>query len=943
MEPERWRRIEEVFLEAAELPAAEAFAFLDRACGDDVELRQEVQALLRSDLEAHQGLSAAVETAAARVQSAFNSTSSAYIGQHVGPYQVVREIGRGGMGAVYQAVRADDQYLRSVAIKFIAHGMDTPESLARFRTERQILANLQHPNIAALLDGGTTEDGRPYIVMEYIEGERLLDYCRQRNLSIPDRLELFRALCGGVHHAHQMLVIHRDIKPANVLVTADGIPKLLDFGIAKLLAPELVPGGGDEDTETCLRRLTPQYASPEQIRGETLTTASDVYSLGVLLYEMLTFESPYSITGWTTHEIERAVLNSEPRRLSVSAQNDVRLRRQLSGDLDNIVAMALRKEPHRRYASAQQLSDEITRYLRGLPVSAREDTLFYLASKLVRRNKAAAAAFALLAISVAGGWTATIRQARRSEARFQEVRKLANAVLFDFHTRIQGLPGSTPVREHLLRTALEYLNNLSRDAAGDLSLQWELSQAYEHVGDAQGDPSGPSLGQFGEALSSYQKALTLVERIAKRRRDWEVFSCMSWLHYKSGDLQLRTVGPHVAVESYSQGLKVAANATRALKDDRSDNLLLNGYQRMARVRLHLGENDAALENATLAAEAADRAAKQRRGPGAKANLARSRLLLGNILSVKGDLAGARKHYEHAVALLEQVVRAEPQSTDYLQSLEEAYRRSGELQGNHSYFHFGNPDLAESHLRKALEIAEDLVKRDPRDAQAQGELSKVLRQLGAVLRTREPNEAVQLYNRAKEILESLMREASGDLNYRRDLANTHLGLSYALHGMKKTKAAIQEIEAALAMQRELSGRIRAHRAVHEDMFDALLALSAFQLDSRDFTRARASLDEALSTAQFLHAQSKGSLYPERCLALASQKFGDYHALLASGGLMGDRAGHLASAEQWYERAVEIWSKWRRQDVAMPYSLDREREVAMALARLKRAVPVSAARR
>jgi serine/threonine protein kinase len=607
MEPERWQRIEEVFLEAAELPAAEAFAFLDRACAGDAELRQEVQALLQSDLDAHQGLSAAVESAAARIQAVLNSSSSSYIGWHVGPYQLVREIGRGGMGAVYQAVRADDQFLRSVAIKFIAHGADTPESLARFRTERQILANLQHPNIAALLDGGTTEDGRPYIVMEYIEGERLLDYCRKRNLSIPGRLELFRALCGAVHHAHQMLVIHRDIKPANVLVTADGIPKLLDFGIAKLLAPELVPGGG-EDTETLLRRLTPQYASPEQIRGEPLTTASDVYSLGVLLYEMLTFESPYSITGWSTHEIERAVLNSEPRRLSIAARADGRLRRQLSGDLDNIVGMALRKEPHRRYASAQQLSDEITRYLRGLPVSAREDTLFYLASMLVRRNKVAAAAFALLAISVAGGWTATIRQARRTEARFQEVRKLANAILFDFHGQIQGLPGSTPVREHLLRTALEYLNNLSRDAAGDLSLQWELSQAYEHVGDAQGDPSGPSLGQFSEALSSYKKALALVERIAKRRRDWEVLSCMSWLHYKSGDLKLRTLGPSDAVESYSQGLKVALTASRTLKDDRSYNLLLNGYQRMGGARLHLRENDAASENARLAAEAADRAA-----------------------------------------------------------------------------------------------------------------------------------------------------------------------------------------------------------------------------------------------------------------------------------------------------------------------------------------------
>jgi serine/threonine protein kinase len=343
MNKERWRQIEAVFAEAVELPADDSRAYLDRVCEGDEDLRREVDMLLESDRKAQGQIGSAVGVAAASFAVQMQRDYSAsQIGQRIGPYEIVREIGRGGMGSVYQAVRIDDQYIRSVAIKFIAQGMDTADALARFRTERQILATLQHPNIAGLLDGGTTTDGRPYIVMEYIEGEPLLDYCRKRSLSVNERLELFCSLCSGVHHAHQMLVIHRDIKPGNVLVTAGGIPKLLDFGIAKLLTPELADTG-IETTKTVLRRMTPQYASPEQIRGEGLTTATDIYSLGVLLYEMLTYNSPYRTTGQPSQDVEKLVCESEPARLSTAVRTDARLRRQLSGDLENIVGMGLGK------------------------------------------------------------------------------------------------------------------------------------------------------------------------------------------------------------------------------------------------------------------------------------------------------------------------------------------------------------------------------------------------------------------------------------------------------------------------------------------------------------------------------------------------------------------------------------------------------------------------
>ena len=590
MDPGRWRRIRDIFLEALELPSGERRSFVATTCAGDEELRREVEAMLESDGEDEHTIGAVVKEVAAGFAAENDERESiANIGRRIGPYQLIRQIGRGGMGAVYQAIRADDQYLRAVAIKLIAHGSKAPDDLARFRIERQILATMQHPNIAALLDGGSTEDGQPYIVMEYIEGEPLVDYARRKELSINDRLKLFRQLCSAVQHAHQMLVIHRDIKPSNVMVTEEGVPKLLDFGIAKLLLPELVPGHHTA-TLTMMRRMTPQYASPEQIRGEALTTATDIYSLGVLLYELLTFENPYRFTGRTPHDIERAIRETDPIKLSYAVKDNPRVRRQLAGDLENIVSMALRKEPARRYASVQQLSDDVQRHLDGMPCLGSRGYAVLRCGQTGKRNKLASLAFALLILSVAAGWTATVQQAHRAEARFAQVRKLANSLLFDLHRAIQKLPGSTPVREQLVTTGLEYLNALSKDAAGDDSLQWELSQAYELVGDVQGDPAGANLGQFRPALASYRKAMSLVEEIAKRRRDYEVLGCLTWLHLKAGDLEARTENQETAPKSYRRGLEFAQEIDTQLHDRHARTLLEPGLSASGYVADELGKS-----------------------------------------------------------------------------------------------------------------------------------------------------------------------------------------------------------------------------------------------------------------------------------------------------------------------------------------------------------------
>jgi serine/threonine protein kinase len=416
MTPDQWRQIEVIFHAAVDRAPDERAAFLDHAGAGDPELRQEVESLL-----AQEGLgtrlAAAVSDAA---KSLATATSEDRVGQRIGPYRVTGIVGQGGMGAVYQAVRDDDQYRKQVAIKLVKRGLDTEFILSRFRHERQILASLEHPHIARLLDGGTTDDGLPYLVMEYIEGRPITDYGSANKLSLTERLKLFRLVCSAVQYAHQNLVVHRDLKPSNILVTPDGTPKLLDFGIAKLLNPDTSPEGMSQ-TQTALMMLTPDYASPEQVRGEPVTTATDVYSLGVVLYELLTGQRPHHFKSYSPVEIERVITQSEPERPSVavsgireqgSGVRDTtddgrrtrdRLARQLRGDLDNIVLMALRKEPERRYSSVEQLSEDIRRHLDGRPVIARKDTVGYRAGKFIQRHKLGLAAVALVILSLVGG------------------------------------------------------------------------------------------------------------------------------------------------------------------------------------------------------------------------------------------------------------------------------------------------------------------------------------------------------------------------------------------------------------------------------------------------------------------------------------------------------------------------------------------------------------
>src|SRR6476469_7190420 len=403
MTPERWQQVEEIFQAAVDLAPAERDRYVAQACAADLGLRRDVETLLLQ----HDSASGLLEhpvygsTELSAIESfVYDDDEDPMIGRRLGAYRIEREIGRGGMGAVYEAIRVDREFKIRVAIKLVKRGMDTDFILRRFRKERQILAALDHPFIARLLDGGTTDDGLPYFVMEFIEGQPLYRYCDAHNLTIVERLKLFIGVCDAVHYAHQKQVIHRDIKPSNVLVTSEGVPKLLDFGIAKLLNPELAGEITHDPTATAMRLMTPEYASPEQGQGAPTTPSTDVYSLGVLLYELLTGHRPYRLVNRAPHEIARVICEESPAPPSIiiTRVDDLlpnlysrdeattlkqvyatrsttleTLRRTLSGDLDSMVMQALRKEPEWRYQTAADLRDDITRFLEGRPVSDLPD------------------------------------------------------------------------------------------------------------------------------------------------------------------------------------------------------------------------------------------------------------------------------------------------------------------------------------------------------------------------------------------------------------------------------------------------------------------------------------------------------------------------------------------------------------------------------------------
>ena len=508
MNAEKWQKIKEIFNEAIEMDTVNRISFVDSASNEDEEIRSEVKKLLAEDIKDETLFDPFVAPITV-------VTTTNPLGKTIGKYRILKEIGEGGMGSVYLAER--DDLGNKVALKIVKKGMDTTDLLRRFQTEQKILANLEHPNIAHLLDNGTTDDGLPYYVMEYVEGETLLKFAVENQLSTKERLEIFRKICSAIQFAHNRLVVHRDLKPSNILITNDLEPKLLDFGIAKVLTPEKSEIKG---TATLMGMMTPNYASPEQLRGETVTTASDIYSLGVILYELMTGTIPFNMKQYTLIEMMEVVSNTEPQTPS-NVINQVapntNIISQLKGDLDNIILKALKKEPDRRYLSAEQFSEDIRRHLEGLPVKARPDTFGYRTSKFIKRNKLGVTAASLILLSLIGGiigttYQATIaqQQRNRAEKRFEDLRQLSKNLIFKYNDAISNLPGATSTRAMFVQEATQFLDSLANEQTNDSKLQIELANAYLKVGDLQSEISSFSPKQ---TLETYQKSLNIAEKL----------------------------------------------------------------------------------------------------------------------------------------------------------------------------------------------------------------------------------------------------------------------------------------------------------------------------------------------------------------------------------------------------------------------------------------------
>jgi non-specific serine/threonine protein kinase/serine/threonine-protein kinase len=523
-----------------------------------------------------------------------------HIGARIGAYRITDVLGTGGMGDVFRAVRDDAQYEAAVAIKLMRAEVRTQHNEQRFRNERQILAQLDHRNIARLLDGGTTSDGAPYVVMELVEGQAIDGWCEARELRIRDRVQLFLQVCAAVSYAHQHLVVHRDLKPHNILVTADGSVKLLDFGIAKLIEPSATAAESSDATKTQLRAMTLEYASPEQVSGGLVTTVSDVYSLGVVLYRLLTGQSPYSQATDDVSRVAAILSDTSPTRPSQAGELH---RRDIDAELDDILLMALRKEPEKRYASVDALAADLRSYLSGLPVLASKDSWRYRLGKFTRRHRYRIAAAGVVLASLIVGVSLAVREARIATAErevaqhhFDSVRKLANTLLGGIHDEIAKVPGATKAREVLLKTSLEYLDTLANEARSDADLQHELALAYVKVGDIQGSELGPNTGDTKGALESYAKAAALLEAALQANPgDGRIQTLLAKTHLERGRVILVTSGGKEAQPVLYEARRLAEAARSGWIDDR-DELRTKGnlYGGIAELEAMLGNHDATL-------------------------------------------------------------------------------------------------------------------------------------------------------------------------------------------------------------------------------------------------------------------------------------------------------------------------------------------------------------
>lgn len=722
------------FEEAVDLPAASRAAFLDQHCADPA-VRAEVLSLLDYDGDPPEaaGRLAPEQVVKDAVGAVLGPNPHILPARRVGPFEIGRLLGSGGMGLVYEAHRVDGEVRQRVAVKFAQVSAAASASVReaahrRFSRERQVLASLQHPYIASLIDAGTTKEGVPYAVIEQVDGVPIDAYCDAAELDQAGRLQLVLKLCDAVQFAHRNLIVHSDLKPDNVLVTAGGIPKLIDFGVANDLAGEA--------SLTSMRAFTPGYASPEQCRGLPATVATDVYGLGALLYRLLTGAMPRELKGSSLTEVVRHISEEDVVRPSLRKP-------QLKGDLENILLKALQREPNRRYGSVQELADDLQRFLALEPVRATPDSIPYRVRRFARRHWIGFAAAVLLVLGLSVATAVSVHQREKALRRAMETRRLAERLLFEVHDEIAGVVGGTRAREKLGAIAVEYLETLERDYGRDPELAWELVRAYARLGQSRGGAAS-SIGDTRSGADLAAKALRLgatleTASMPTKQLDelFAVYSSLAPVFQEAGRpaQQRETVDRLLRIAPRLEPLRVA----QAYRE------LARYHEANAAIRESAEAHAKALPILRMLSQSAAKPA------GTDALLTSSLVSLGRSQALAGDYTAAVASLQEAVARSEAQIAAEPRNARSARQLYWSSINLGDVFGSPARFSLERPNDAVAHYERARRIAETLLQADPGNDVAKLDLARTYSRHAAAVAATQPAAALALLERAHAVL------------------------------------------------------------------------------------------------------------------------------------------------------------------------------------------------
>jgi len=896
LSPERWQEVSPYLDQVLALPEVEQRRWLESFRIQ----RPDLAALLQDLLEEHRAL--AQERFLEQQSPIHHMTGASLAGTKIGAYTLISPVGQGGMGSVWLAERSDGRFERRVAVKFLHFSVVAQGGAERFRREGRILGQLAHPHIAELIDAGVTEKGDPYLVLEHIEGEQVDDYCDRYKLDLNARIKLFLDVLEAVAHAHANLIVHRDIKPSNVLVRNDGQVKLLDFGIAKLLADDTHRASATMLTLEGGGALTPQFAAPEQITGGAVTTATDVYALGVLLYVLLTGQHPAGSGPQSPADLVKAIVDTDPPHASEAialatdkalaekhGSTPEKLRHQLRGDLDTIVAKALKKAPAERYASVTALADDLQRYLKHEPISARPDTFAYRTAKFVRRNRTVVAlttaAVVLVIGSLSTGLYVANRERKVAEKRFAQVRQLANKFI-ELDNEIRGLSGSTKVRMQMVSDSLQYLTSLGSDVHGDNDLALEIAYAYVRVAHAQGDPTSPNLGQFAEAEASLNKASGFVDPVISKdpRNQRALFIATTIAHDRMiladhrGDqdevlrdaaataslierfMNTRPTEPH---DLYSMRY-FYSNVAGCFYDERHFSDAIRYGQRGLNMPVPNTQGNGFILT-----------------------------ILGAARWQAGDLEGALKTTGESIELEKDEAAGGHASMRI--NLANGYDLEGMILGRAD----ADPSLGRSqealaNFQKALDIAEDLAQKDANDYLSRDNVATASLEIGNILRHHSPQDALAVYDHAL----ARIREARSNVSTLRDEAELLAASSYVLRWLGRDKDAEQRTSRAFELLKQASRYPSDKIEPMSDVYHAQQAQADGYAETGQIPKAIAAYQELLDKLMAWKPDLQNDLRDATCIS---------RTWTALANLL-RRTGRTEEAVRLESQRTGLWNYW-----------------------------------